>query len=405
MATTRRLIPVIGDSVVHVGRGLLSLIPGEIISNKSIKASKYVVISDHNVWSLHGKRLTDSFMEAGCSTDFKADGNVLLTYQVEPGEKSKCRAVKAEIEDFMLEHKCLRDTCVVALGGGVIGDLAGYVAATYMRGVPVVQVPTSTMAMCDSSVGGKTAINVPAGKNLIGAFWQPRVVYADMDLLATLGRRELVEGIAEAIKMGCIRKPGLFELLEASPDKVKQLDPATIQEVVYQAILGKAEVVAQDEREQGLRGTLNWGHTIGHAIEAIKSPALFHGECVSIGCIAEAELALELGYEPLNGRTIERIRACFASYGLPTEFPKTGLDVPTLMLKMGVDKKNIGNTIRVTVVKDIGVSLTNPQPVTKDVMEAALAAALKSTAAAVEWIPLEGTVQESLGPTAKRQCL
>ena len=149
--------------------------------------------------------------------------------------------------------------------------------------------------MIDSSIGGKTAINVPAGKNLIGAFHQPVSVYADMDLLATLGKRELVEGIAEAIKMGVIRLPSLFGMLEAHPERVMALDPELIEQVMYDAMRGKAEVVSQDEKEAGLRATLNWGHTIGHAVEALTSPALMHGECVALGCVAEAEVAMRLG--------------------------------------------------------------------------------------------------------------
>ena len=273
---------------------------------------KLTHIGGVQVWPLYGKQLVDAFMALGnfempecippaeaavqpggfanmqclCGNEpiDVAEGNkLLLTHAVPAGEGTKCRAIKAEIEDFMLAHRCNRDTCLIALGGGVVGDLVGYVAATYMRGVPYIQVPTSTTAMIDSSVGGKTAINVPAGKNLIGAFWQPKFVYADLDLLATLGKRELVEGIAEAIKMGVIRMPSLYELLEANPEKIMALDKELMDEVIYDSVRGKADVVAQDEREAGLRGTLNWGHTIGHAIEALKSPAMMHGECVSVG--------------------------------------------------------------------------------------------------------------------------
>jgi pentafunctional AROM polypeptide len=315
----RKTIPVIGNSVVHVGRGLLSSIPSELTPANGIKASKFVIVTDETVGKLYGKKLVDAFLALGgiksaacldpaelakkpmgfadmcsCGQDFSEsddDNKILLTYQVPTGENSKCRKVKAEIEDFMLAHRCNRDTCMIALGGGVVGDLVGYVAATYMRGIPVVQIPTSTTAMIDSSIGGKTAINVPAGKNLIGAFHQPVMVFADMDLLATLGKRELVEGIAEAIKMGCIRIPSLFELLEKEPEKVMALEPDIITQVMYDSMRGKAEVVAADEKEAGLRGTLNWGHTIGHAIEALLSPAVMHGECVSIGCVAEGELS------------------------------------------------------------------------------------------------------------------
>ena len=236
-------IEVIGGSVVHIGRDLLTSIPGYILDKKAsgIKASRYVIVSDRTVFGLYGDKLVNAF---------KAAGHTPLTFQVEPGEGSKDRRVKERIEDYMLEHRCQRDACMVALGGGVVGDLTGFVAATFMRGVPVVQIPSSMLAMLDSSVGGKTAINVPAGKNLVGSFHQPRVVFAgparrvpgpcpppprapaappitilphtaDIDLLATLSEREVVEGLAEAIKMGCIRSESLFDFMEDNVDGVK----------------------------------------------------------------------------------------------------------------------------------------------------------------------------------------
>ena len=407
-ADDRQIIPVIGDSAVHVGHGLLGRIAAELTPANGIKASRFIIVSDSNVFPLYGQQLVDSFLALGGFTlaaceppgsavaagggDEPPDldkGKVLLTYTVPAGEGSKCRAIKAAIEDFMLLHKCNRDTCMLALGGGVVGDLVGYVAATYMRGVPVIQVPTSSTAMIDSSVGGKTAINVPAGKNLIGAFHQPRLVYADMDLLATLGARELVEGISEAIKMGCIRLPGLFDLLEAHPQRVMALDRELITRVIYDAVRGKAEVVAADEKEAGLRSTLNWGHTVGHAIEALKSPALMHGECVAIGCVVESELALRMGHETLSREKIARVTACFASYGLPVHMPRD-LELADLMRKMAMDKKNQGNSIRCTIVTDIGVSITNPQPVDKKLMQAVMGESM--AIARDEWTPHEGRV-------------
>jgi len=263
-----RSIPVVGDSTVLVGPGLFSEIPKDI-KNKFPKTSKFVIVSDKTVYGLYGDKLLE-----GC----KAQGLNTIAYQITPGEKSKCRKVKAEVEDFMLENRCLRDTLVIALGGGVVGDLAGFVAATYLRGVPVVQIPTSVMAMVDSSVGGKTAINVPAGKNLIGAFHQPRVVYADMLLLKTLTEKQVKEGLAEAVKMGCIRNAGLFDYMEKNAEKILKQDSEALAEVIYTAIKGKADVVAQDEKEKGLRSTLNFGHTIGHAVEALeKKEVLYHG--------------------------------------------------------------------------------------------------------------------------------
>ena len=404
-ADDRQIIPVIGDSAVHVGHGLLRQIAAELTPANGIKASRYIIVSDSNVFPLYGQQLVDSFLALGgftlvaCEPPGSAapvapdsgSGKVLLTYTVPAGEDSKCRAIKAAIEDFMLLHKCNRDTCMIALGGGVVGDLVGYVAATYMRGVPVIQVPTSSTAMIDSSVGGKTAINVPAGKNLIGAFHQPRLVYADMDLLATLGQRELVEGISEAIKMGCIRLPGLFDLLEAHPQRVMALDRELITSVIYDAVRGKAEVVAADEKEAGLRSTLNWGHTVGHAIEALKSPALMHGECVAIGCVVESELALRMGHETLSREKIERITACFASYGLPVHMPGD-LELADLMRKMAMDKKNQGNSIRCTIVTDIGVSITNPQPVDKKLMQTVMSESMTAGRAHAAWTPHEGKV-------------
>lgn len=220
----------------------------------------------------------------------------------------------------MLANRCQRDTCMVALGGGVVGDLTGYVAATFMRGVPVVQIPTSTMAMMDSSVGGKTAVNVPAGKNLVGAFHQPRIVFADMDTLSSLSEREVAEGLAEAIKMGCIRSTALFELMEEHVDAVRALEPEYLAQVVHAAVGMKAEVVALDEKEAGVRSTLNFGHTIGHAVEGLASPSLLHGECVSIGMVAEATLARDLG--ELAPSSVGRITRILKAYGLPVDIPK-----------------------------------------------------------------------------------
>ena len=320
-----------------------------------------MVVSDKTVFRLYGQQLLDAFKEQGVDA---------LAYQVAAGEPSKCRENKSAIEDFMLSHKCQRDTCMVALGGGVVGDLTGYVASSYMRGVHVVQIPSSMMAMLDSSVGGKTAINVPAGKNLVGAFHQPRKVFADMDLLRTLSEREIVEGLAEAVKMGCIRCAPLFDLLESRVDDVKALAPGVIDEVVYEAVRLKAEVVALDEKETGLRSTLNFGHTIGHGIEGIASPELLHGECVSIGCVYEAQLARDLG--ELDGSAVGRIARVFKAYGLPTECPPKFLRLQQIMGKMALDKKNAGGKIKCTILKSIGDAYEFPRAVPRETFEALL---------------------------------
>lgn len=360
-------ITVDENSKVLIANGLLESVP-ERIKAAGLKPNAICIVSDETVFGHYGARLAAAFERAGASRAEGAEPR-LLTYVFKPGEKSKNRKVKEEVEDFMLANKCTRNSMVVALGGGVVGDLSGYVAATYMRGVPVVQIPTSTMAMIDSSVGGKTAINVPAGKNLIGAFHMPRFVFADPELLRSLSRREVAEGLAEAIKMGVIRDAGLFKLMAAEPERILSLDPEFMPEVLYRSVKHKADICAIDPHEKGLRATLNFGHTIGHAVEAIKSPELLHGECVSIGCVAEARLACRMGH--CAKEAVDTIRACFVAYGLPVKAP-CGLTVAALMEKMAVDKKNMGKTIRCTIIKGVGESFEEPLPVERATMEAAL---------------------------------
>jgi pentafunctional AROM polypeptide len=233
---------------------------------------------------------------------------------LEPGEGSKQRAVKAKVEDWMIENRCLRDSCIIALGGGVVGDLAGFIAATYMRGIPFVQIPTSFLAMVDSSIGGKTGIDSPNGKNLIGAIWQPKVVLIDPEFLATLPDRHLCNGIAEAIKAGAICDSSLFELLELYATDILTKDIDLLCKVIQKSVAIKADVVRKDERENGMRAILNFGHSIGHAIEALLGlevlgdGELLHGEAISIGMVLEATLARTMGY--LHTSSIRRLVNC-----------------------------------------------------------------------------------------------
>lgn len=219
----------------------------------------------------------------------------------------------------MLENECNRDTVLVALGGGVVGDLGGFVAATYMRGIPFVQVPTSILAMVDSSIGGKTGIDTPAGKNMIGAFHKPLAVIIDVEVLKTLPLRELSNGMAEAIKAGAIRSKELFELCEQSASRVFNFDLDLLVDIISAAAQIKASVVIADYKEADLRSILNVGHTIGHAIEAYMQPRMLHGECISIGMVEELELANRLGYlkDPTD---IKRLARCLESYRLPTMY-------------------------------------------------------------------------------------
>lgn len=352
----------------------LDLVPGDLL--KRLKTSTYVLITDTNLFQHYVPPFEEAFWKAVAGSPDSSSPR-LLTYTIPPGEASKSRETKAEIEDWMLSRQCTRDTVVIALGGGVIGDMVGYVAATFMRGVRFVQVPTSLLAMVDSSIGGKTAIDTPMGKNLIGAFWQPERIYIDLKFLETLPPREFINGMAEVIKTAAIRNEAEFERLEKNAPTILEcirnaergahapLKP--IEDVLKRIVTGsagvKAEVVSSDEREGGLRNLLNFGHSIGHAIEAVLAPQLLHGEAVAIGMVKEAELARHLG--TLSPGAVARLSKCIASYGLPVSILDkkvraltAGKECPVdvLLEKMAVDKKNEGKSKRIVLLSAIGTT-------------------------------------------------
>lgn len=276
-----------------------------------------------------------------------------------PGEQTKCRATKAMIEDWMFSHACGRDTVVLAFGGGVMGDLCGYVASGYMRGVPFIQLPTSFLAMVDSSVGSKTGIDTPAGKNLLGAFHRPLAVLIDLSLLLTLPQRELCNGMAESIKAGIICSLELFELMESNVDGLlKQKDLTLLARVVEKSVAIKAHVVINDEKEVGLRSILNFGHSIGHAIEAFMQPELLHGECVAIGMIEEIILARSYGL--VGSGELRRVDNVLKSFSLPTRVP-AHLTARQLIEKMSIDKKNKGGKKELVLVTAIGAVKSEPK--------------------------------------------
>ncbi|KAI8982196.1 3-dehydroquinate synthase-domain-containing protein [Mycotypha africana] len=297
--------------------------------------------------------------------------STLLTRILPAGETSKCRAAKASIEDYLLRSACTRDTCLIALGGGVIGDLVGYVASTFMRGVPFVQIPTTLLAMVDSSIGGKTAIDTTYGKNLVGTFWQPLRIYISLSMLQTLPKRELANGMAEVIKTAAISSLDEFVKLENGKERIESAlknldsDSATMNELCadrefLKSVIGasarfKADVVTRDEREGGLRGLLNYGHSFGHAYEAILYPEWLHGECVSLGLLHETELSCALGH--CSPEVIPRLRSCLELYGLPVDITasaKEKLTVEAVMERMRVDKKNKGSQKRIVLLSSIG---------------------------------------------------
>jgi 3-dehydroquinate synthase len=267
------------------------------------------------------------------------------------GEAHKTRDTWAHLTDEMLAAGCGRDTTVVALGGGVVGDLAGFVAATFMRGVPVVQCPTSLLAMIDASVGGKTGVDTTAGKNLVGAFHAPAVVLADVDMIATLPVEHRRAGLAEAIKHGVIADAAHFEELDASLSALLAGDSDATLDAVARSVEIKSSVVKADEREHGLRKTLNFGHTIGHAIEQASGYALLHGECVAIGMVLEARLAEHLGVAERG--TAERLERILERAKLPVARPAS-ISAETVLAATRLDKKSRGGSVEYALPSRIG---------------------------------------------------
>lgn len=289
------------------------------------------------------------------------------------GEEEKNWQNLMRIFDGLLERQCDRKTTLLALGGGVIGDMTGYAAASYMRGVPFVQVPTTLLAQVDSSVGGKTGINHPRGKNMIGAFYQPQAVIADTDTLNTLPPRELSAGLAEVIKHGAIIDPAFFDWIEANMTKLMARDPAAIAWAVRRSCEIKADVVRQDEREGGLRAILNFGHTFGHAIESgLGYGEWLHGEAVGCGMVMAADLSHRLGFLPQADR--DRITALVAAAGLPTVGPDLGSQ--RWLELMQVDKKNEGGQIKFILLRPLGKAVVTTVPAAT--LESTLSHAVKA---------------------------
>jgi 3-dehydroquinate synthase len=287
------------------------------------------------------------------------------------GETYKSWETLNTIFDALLEHRCERSTTVIALGGGVVGDIAGFAAAVYQRGVPFVQIPTTLLSQVDSAVGGKTAINHPLGKNMIGAFYQPQVVIADTDTLATLPQRELAAGLAEVIKYGIMRDRDFFEWLDANLHRLLAREPEALAYAIEQSCRNKAEVVALDERESGVRAHLNLGHTFGHAIEAGTGYGTWlHGEAVAAGTVLAARLSERMGR--LGAADVERITDVLARAGLPVRAPDLGHE--RWLELMGHDKKVEGGKLKFILLDKIGAAFVSEAP------ESALAAVLDEPA-------------------------
>ena len=325
---------------ILIGQDLLGRIAGDLAEAKI--AHSHALVTDSNVAELYGKTLLQDLEEALSEVRMIA---------FPAGEQSKTREIKSFIEDRMLESGFGRDSSVIALGGGVVGDIAGFVAATYMRGVPCVQVPTSLVACVDSSVGGKTAVDTSHGKNLIGAFYQPWRVYVDTDTLKTLGPGQLAEGLAEIIKYGVIKSEDLFCYLEENIEKIFEFDDAALLEVIEASCRIKAEVVEKDEKEQNLRKILNFGHTVGHAIEQLSDYTISHGEAISAGMVIEGKIAL--GKTGWAVQEQERLTGLLKRAGLPTE-PPGDASVGKIIDVMKIDKKARKGKIEMSLPERIG---------------------------------------------------
>lgn len=324
---------------IYIGSGLLGR--PELLEF-ALPRKRAAIVTNTTIAPLYLERLRQALEQIDASS---------VPIILPDGEEYKNSTSLNLIYDALLDNHCERTTPLIALGGGVIGDMTGFAAATYLRGVPFIQIPTTLLAQVDSSVGGKTGINHPLGKNMIGAFYQPKLVLADTNTLNTLPDNELSAGIAEVIKYGLIRDPEFFEWLERNMDKLLARDTEALQYAIARSCRNKAEVVAVDERESGERALLNLGHTFGHAIESgMGYGNWLHGEGVAAGTVMAADLSRRLGW--IGAKEVMRIRSLFERARLPTVAPDLGVE--KYLELMGLDKKVEGGRIRFVLLREIG---------------------------------------------------
>lgn len=356
MNTTHQTLTVALDErsyPIHIGCGLLG--NAALWAPHLNPKTGAVVITNTTVAPLYLDKVLATLAELGCPA---------FSVVLPDGEEYKSWETLNTVFDALLENRCERGTTLIALGGGVIGDLVGFAAACYQRGAPFIQVPTTLLSQVDSSVGGKTAINHPLGKNMIGAFYQPKLVLADLDTLDTLPPREMAAGMSEVIKYGLIRDPAFFSWLEQQAEGLMQRDKTLLAQAVYQSCAHKAEVVARDEREAGERALLNLGHTFGHAIETgMGYGSWLHGEAVAAGTVMAALLSEQLGW--LDQAAIERIKALFRRVGLPVEGPWLAAapmaSAERYLELMRHDKKVSAGVMRLVLLQAIGQAVVSAE--------------------------------------------
>ncbi len=348
---------VLGDRSypIHIGQGVLA--QGELIA-PFFKQKKALIVTNETVAPLYLELLRSTLLEQGISS---------IPVILPDGEEFKTWQTLNLVFDALLAARCERNTTLVALGGGVIGDMGGFAAACYQRGMPFIQVPTTLLSLVDSSVGGKTAINHPLGKNMIGAFYQPKLVLADISTLNTLPDRELKAGLAEVIKYGLIRDPEFFVWLEGNIEKLLVRDAEALTYAVRRSCANKAEVVAADEHEQGERALLNLGHTFGHAVETgLGYGEWLHGEAVAAGTLIAADLSRNLGW--LSQEELSRIEQLFIRSDLPIKVPKLGVE--RYLELMSHDKKVQDGRLRLVLLESIGKAVVHDGATSQQIGEA-----------------------------------
>lgn len=342
---------------IFIEKGCLQRIGADLAERRIAK--RYGVVTDSRVAKLYGNQLLEVLAEAGIQAKL---------FPFPEGEKSKTLSTIGALASRLAIARFDRQDGLIALGGGVTGDITGFLASSYMRGIPFVQVPTSLLAQVDSSVGGKTGVDIPEGKNLVGAFYQPKAVYIDIDVLSTLAKEELLGGLAEVIKYGVIRDESFFSFLAEYRRKICRLEPDVIEEVIRTCCRIKAEVVAEDEREGGVRKILNYGHTLGHAIEAASNYSIIHGLAIAIGMVAASELAVM--QNRLSAKDAERIYSIISAYGMPTEVPKE-LNREKIKSYLKSDKKAVGGRVFYVLPDTIGTTYMSDE-VTEKMVDAVL---------------------------------
>jgi len=342
---------------ICIGPGLLAQ-TGRWLKESGF-SGKLVIITDPTVKGLHGNALISGLVEG----DFS-----VTTLLVPEGEEQKTLETAGRLYQELTAAYTERTTPILALGGGVVGDLAGFVAATYQRGVPLIQIPTTLLAQVDSSIGGKVAVDHGQLKNRIGVFYQPRSVIADINTLKTLPASELANGLAEVIKSAAIRDKEFFIFLEKNIERVKSLDEEVLEEIVFQTAKIKAEIVEKDERDLGLRQILNYGHTIGHAIESTSDFKVQHGKAVAIGMLAAARISNKMGI--LDKKELIRLKNLIEKAGLLTEMPKLNMEEITQAMKH--DKKVLRDKIRFILLESIGKAFVTDE-VAPDLVEQVIA--------------------------------